>query len=86
MISGSEVVPHAYLFTRENCSLCERARGVLDTLARERLLTFESIDIDNDPALLERYGERVPVLELASGQRFEGRISEYRLRKELKHD
>jgi glutaredoxin len=86
MISDSNSPPHARLFTRSDCSLCERARRVLDTLAAERLLTFESVDVDGDPLLAEQYGRRVPVVELSTGQSFEGRISEYRLRKELKND
>ena len=47
------------LFQRDACHLCERA---LDVLAAARLPTFDSVFIDDDPALEARYGLRVPVL------------------------
>ncbi len=34
---------------------------------RARGVAFEEIDVDADPALEERYGERVPVLTLEDG-------------------
>ena len=34
---------------------------------RARGVAFEEIDVDADPALEERYGERVPVLTDAQG-------------------
>jgi hypothetical protein len=47
------------LYQRDDCHLCELA---LDTLAAARAPEFESIFIDCDDALEQRYGLRVPVL------------------------
>lgn len=79
-------LPHAQLYTRSNCTLCERVYPILVRLAAESLLTFELIDITSDPALMERYKWRIPVLSLSTGDRFEGRISEFRLRRRLTLD
>jgi len=51
--------PRLFLFQRDDCPLCDRA---LDVLAAARAPAFESVWIDDDPVLEERYGTRVPVL------------------------
>ena len=47
------------LYQRDNCHLCDLA---LEVLAQARVPEFESVFIDEDDALEERYGLRVPVL------------------------
>lgn len=47
------------LYQRDNCHLCDLA---LDALALARAPEFESVFIDGDDVLEERYGVRVPVL------------------------
>jgi len=47
------------LYQRDDCHLCDLA---LDMLARARVPEFESVFIDDDTDLEQRYGERVPVL------------------------
>jgi hypothetical protein len=46
------------LFQRDDCHLCDLA---LEVLAQARAPAFDSIFIDDDPALERRYGQRVPV-------------------------
>ncbi len=70
----------ARLFTRADCSLCDRARAILQRLSGEGLLVWEAVDISADSALTESYGSRIPVVELSTGDVFEGRVSEFRLR------
>jgi hypothetical protein len=78
--ASDSAIIRARLFTRADCSLCDRARAVLQRLSGEGLLTWEAVDISADPALTESYGSRIPVVELSTGDLFEGRISEFRLR------
>ena len=47
------------LYQRDDCHLCDLALGVL---AEVRAPEFDSMFIDGDEALEERYGLRVPVL------------------------
>ncbi len=49
------------LFSREDCDLCERLSAALSPLIAGRA-TLEMVDIDDDPALVKRYGLRIPVL------------------------
>ncbi|HET7126687.1 MAG TPA: glutaredoxin family protein [Lysobacter sp.] len=47
------------LYQRDDCHLCDLALGLL---AEGRAPDFDSVFIDGDDALEERYGTRVPVL------------------------
>jgi len=47
------------LYQRDDCHLCDLA---LEVLAAARVPEFDSVFIDEDDALEERYGMRVPVL------------------------
>ena len=47
------------LYQRDHCHLCDLA---LDVLAQARAPEFETVFIDDDAALEQRYGLRVPVL------------------------
>jgi hypothetical protein len=47
------------LYQRDYCHLCDQALAVL---AQARTPEFESVWIDDDPALESCYGTRVPVL------------------------
>lgn len=52
-------VPTLILYQRDDCHLCDLA---LEVLAHAGVPAFESVFIDDDPALEDRYGVRVPVL------------------------
>ena len=58
-------MPRLTLFQRDDCHLCDLA---LEVLAAARAPEFDSVFIDEAPALEARYGLRVPVLrDEASG-------------------
>lgn len=73
----------ARLYTRPGCHLCDKAAAILERLAAEGLLQWESVNIEDDPALLARFAAQIPVVEIDGGPLFAGRISEYRLRRAL---
>lgn len=50
------------LMERPECGLCAEALGALRRLSRRTRLDIERVDVTRDPALLERYVVRVPVL------------------------
>jgi hypothetical protein len=54
------------LYQRDDCRLCDEA---LALLAQARVPEFESVWVDDDPALEQRYGDRVPVLRDAAADR-----------------
>lgn len=65
------------LYQRDDCHLCDQALGVL---AAARTPEPESVFIDGDEALEERYGTRVPVLRDAAGRELDWPFDEARLR------
>lgn len=58
-------MPTLTLFQRDDCHLCDLA---LEVLAAARVPEFDSVFIDDDASLEERYGTRVPVLRDAGGR------------------
>lgn len=80
--------PEPIFYTRQGCSLCEEFELFLQPLLDCRGIHFRRVDIDLSPALKERFGSRVPVLEINGKIVAEGRVSpselERRLEGELK--
>lgn len=50
------------LYSRSYCHLCDDMAAALEPLRTEFGFGIERVDVDRDPALEARYGERVPVL------------------------
>ena len=50
------------LLVRSGCHLCLAATKTLDEVTGRLGYTWHSVDIDQDPELLERHSEEVPVL------------------------
>jgi len=55
-------LPHIQLMSRRNCCLCEDARAVVAAAAEAGLCSWETVNVDQDKALLVRFGMDVPVL------------------------
>lgn len=52
------------VYSRYGCHLCEDMLQLLHELKAEMPYTVRVIDIDDDPALVKRYNDAVPVLTL----------------------
>ena len=68
------------LYTRQNCCLCDEARGTLESYGLEPKL----VDIDQHPEKLTEYNECVPVVEIDGKVYFRGRVNEVLLRRILR--
>lgn len=51
------------LFARRSCHLCDEARALIAAHARPGDVV-EEVDVDADPALVDAYVVRVPVVEV----------------------
>ncbi len=67
----SMAIPHAVLYTRQGCHLCDQAHAELLRFG----LTPDIIDIDEDPELTKRYTDCVPVVWIGGRERFRGRVN-----------
>ncbi len=59
------------LYTRAGCHLCEQAEAVLRAEQPRLGFDLETVDIDHDPALADRYGVRVPVVAVDGVELFD---------------
>ena len=55
--------PVVMVYTRQRCGLCRLAEDVVAGVAGDRADVVH-VDVDDDPALVERYGVRVPVVSV----------------------
>ena len=63
----------AVLYTRHACPLCFALGRLAERSSRRHRVGLIETDVDADPELQERYGSRVPVLELPGGMSLSGR-------------
>ena len=75
--------PRVTLYSRPGCHLCDDARVVIARVCADLGEAFAEIDIDEDPALLARYGEEIPVTLVDGRQHDFWRVDERRLRAAL---
>ena len=54
--------PRLVVLSRDYCHLCGEMVEALQALQRSIPFSIEVLDVDDDPRLEARYGERVPVL------------------------
>ena len=71
------------LYSRPGCHLCEAAREVVARVCADLGEEFAEVWIDDDPALVERFGEEVPVTFVDGRQHDFWRVDETRLRTAL---
>lgn len=50
------------VYSREECHLCQNMIDILQSMQEQSAFKFEVINVDTDPQLISRYGERIPVL------------------------
>lgn len=75
--------PRVTLYGKPGCHLCDDARAVIERVCADLGEEYAEISILDDPALLERYGEEIPVTLVDGRQHDFWRVSEQRLRAAL---
>ena len=63
----------AVLYTRAGCPLCFALGRLAARSSRRHRVGLVEVDVDADPALAARYGDKVPVLVLPGGRSIGGR-------------
>lgn len=65
----------AVLYTKKDCSLCEKMKDQMAQANCLELYTLEEVDIEADPELFTRYKFDIPVLSLNGVEAFRHRLS-----------
>ena len=72
------------LFSRPGCHLCEEAKAAIAPLLREFSAALREVNIDEDPALKERYGLDIPVIFIGKHKAAKHRVDLAQFRRQLK--
>ena len=75
--------PRVTLYSRPGCHLCESARAVIEEVCAELGESFTEVSILDDPELIRRYGEEIPVTLVDGRQHDFWRVDPARLRAAL---
>lgn len=78
------MTPRLTLYTGPGCSLCDKAKALIDKVALDTPLTLEIVDITDDAALYEAHRYEIPVIAVDGDIRLRGKVSEFWLRKCLR--
>jgi glutaredoxin len=71
------------LYGKQGCHLCDDARAVIERVCSELGESYDEISILDDPALMDRFGEEIPVTFVDGRQVSFWTIDEARLRAAL---
>lgn len=73
------------VYTRDECPLCDEAVETIERVAADEgvPVDVDLVDVDEDAALREEYGDRVPYVLVDGTPRFKFRVGERDLRRLL---
>ncbi len=71
------------LLSKPGCHLCDDARAIIEAVCAELGENFDEVDISSNAALMEEYGEQIPVTFVDGAQHDFWRVDPQRLRSAL---
>jgi glutaredoxin len=71
------------IYTKRDCCLCDEAKEVLARVRTDVPFELAEIDIETDPALMERFRTEIPVIFVGGRKAFKYRVDEQELRRRL---
>ena len=72
------------IYTRPGCHLCEEAKAVIYASGCDGEYSLEEVNIDEDPALRERYGYDIPVIFINGVKVFKHRVDPREFKRKLR--
>lgn len=77
-------IPLVRLYTKDECSLCVKAKSVLLSVSERFPFKLEEIDITINPEIYEKFKEQIPVVYIDKRKAFKYFIDEEKLVEKLK--
>jgi glutaredoxin len=75
---------HVILYTRPGCHLCEEVKREMLAAGCADEYMLEEVNIDTDPALLERYGWEIPVVLINNVKAFKYKLTADEFKRKLR--
>lgn len=72
------------IYTRPGCHLCDQARAAIEASGCSGEYALEEVNIDEDPALQERYGHDIPVIFINGVKAFKHRVESREFKRKLR--
>ncbi len=72
------------LYTRPGCHLCEEAKAAIHASGCDGEFSLEEVNIDEDPALSERFGYDIPVIFINGVKVFKHRVDPVEFKRKLR--
>lgn len=72
------------LYSGPGCSLCDKAKLLVERVAQDIPLEIDEVDITQDAELYDRYRYAIPVIALDGREVMAGKVTEFWLRKALR--
>ena len=69
-------MPTLILYTKPDCGLCDEAHDAIERVRAQLAFDLRVVDISADPALVARYGQRIPVVLVDGEEAFEFHVDE----------
>jgi hypothetical protein len=79
-----KAVATVVVYSREDCCLCDDALREVEAARASVPFALRVVDVDRDPALAERYGHEVPVIEIDGRKAFKYRVTSRELLRRLR--
>jgi len=67
--------PAIVVYSRQDCCLCDDALEQIEAARASVAFSLRVVDVDQEPALAERYGHEVPVVEIDGRKAFKYRLT-----------
>ena len=71
------------IYTKDGCSICDKAKTIVERLGQEYALTIEEVDITTDDELMQRYQYLIPVVQIDGRLAAVSKVSEVWLRRKI---
>ena len=72
------------IYTRPGCHLCDEAKAAISASECNDEFSLEEVNIDQDPALGERYGYDIPVIFINGVKVFKHRVDPVEFKRKLR--
>jgi hypothetical protein len=76
--------PAIVVYSRQDCCLCDDALAEIEAARTSVAFSLRVVDVDGDPALAEKYGHEVPVVEIDGRKAFKYRLTTRELLRRLR--